>query len=77
MSVSRSADGGIHALHSSKPIPRCTAVRAEGGGLLTEEFDMKAHWAGYFELVEEYSIPLVPLNYLFYTCADGDSEEIQ
>ena len=28
---------GIRALRSSKPIPRCTAVRAEDGGLLTEE----------------------------------------
>ena len=40
---------GIHAFHSSKPIPRCTAVRAEGSGLLTEESEMKARWAGYFE----------------------------
>ena len=28
---------GIRALRCSKPIPRCTAVRAESGGLLTEE----------------------------------------
>ena len=27
---------GICALRSSKPVPWCTAVRAEGGGLLTE-----------------------------------------
>ena len=26
----------IHALRSSKPITRCSAVRGEGGGLLTE-----------------------------------------
>ena len=29
--------------------PRCTAVRAEGGGLLTEEPKVKARQAGYFE----------------------------
>jgi len=28
---------GIRALRSSKPVPRCTPVRAEGGGLLIEE----------------------------------------
>ena len=40
---SRPAYRGIHALRSSKPIPRCTAVRAEGGRLLTEESEVKAH----------------------------------
>ena len=40
---------GIRALLSSKPIPRCTAVKVEGGGLLTEESKVKARWAGYFE----------------------------
>ena len=39
---------GIHALRSSKRIPRCTAVRAEGGSLLTEESEVKVRWAGYF-----------------------------
>ena len=34
---SRPAYRGIHASCSSKPIPRFTAVRAEGGRLLTEE----------------------------------------
>ena len=43
---SRPAYRGIHALHSSKPIPRSTAVRAECGRLLTEEFEVKACWAG-------------------------------
>ena len=47
-SDSRPACRGIHALRSSKPIPRCTAVGAEGGGLLREESDGKARWAGYF-----------------------------
>ena len=46
-SDSHPAYRGIHALHSSKPIPRCTAVRAEGGRLLTEESEVKARWAGY------------------------------
>ena len=34
---SRPAYRGIRALCSSKPFPRCNAVRAEGGGLLSEE----------------------------------------
>ena len=41
-SDSRPAYRGICALSSSKPIPRCTAVRAEGGGLLAEESEVKA-----------------------------------
>ena len=48
-SDSRPTYMGICALHSSKPVPPCTAVRAEGGGLLTEESEVKAHWAIYFE----------------------------
>ena len=36
-SDSRPAYRGIRTLRLSKPIPRCTAVRAEGGGVLTEE----------------------------------------
>ena len=48
-SGSRSAYRGICALCSSKPVPWCTAVRAEGGELLTEESEVKACWAGYFE----------------------------
>ena len=40
-SDSRPALRGIHALCSSKPIPRCTAVRAEGGRLLTEESEVR------------------------------------
>ena len=39
----------VRALRSSKLIPQCIAVRAEGGGLLTEESEVKARWAGYFE----------------------------
>ena len=41
-SDSRPAYRGIHALRSSKPFPRCTAVRAEGGRLLIEESEVKA-----------------------------------
>ena len=48
-SDSRPAYRGIHTLRSSKLVPRCTAVRAEGGRLLTEESAVKARWAGYFE----------------------------
>ena len=52
---------GICALLSSKPVPRCTAVRAEGGGLLTEEFEVKAHCAGYFERQYQADPPVVEL----------------
>ena len=43
------ASRGIHTLRSSKLIPHCTADRAEGGGLLAEESEVKARWASYFE----------------------------
>ena len=56
-SDSRPAYRGIHALRSSKPIPWCTAVRAEGGRLLTEESEVKARWAGYFELLYQADPP--------------------
>ena len=49
LSDSRSAYKGICALRSSKPVPRCTAVRVESDRLLTQESEVKAHWAGYFE----------------------------
>ena len=61
-SDSHPAYRGIHALHSSKPIPRCTAVRAEGGGLLTEESEVKACWAGYFERLYQADPPAVELD---------------
>ena len=48
-SDSHPAYRGNRTLHSSKPVPRCTTVIAEGGGLLTEESEVKARWAGYFE----------------------------
>ena len=53
---------GIRALRSSKPIPRCTAVRAEGGRLLTEESEAKARWAGYFERLYQADPPAVKLD---------------
>ena len=40
---------GNRALRLTKPIPWCTAVGAEGGGLVIEESEVKACWAGYFE----------------------------
>ena len=61
-SDSRPACRGIHTLHSSKPIPRQTAVRAEGGGLLTEESEVKARWTGYFERLYQADPPAVKLD---------------
>ena len=58
-SNSQTAYRGICALHSSKPVPRCTAVRVEGGRLLTEESEVKAHWAGYFERLYQADPPAV------------------
>ena len=59
---SRPAFREICALHSSKPIPRCTAVRAEGGRLLTEESEVKARWASYFERLNQADPPAVELD---------------
>ena len=55
----RPACRGIRALHSSKPVPRCTAVRAEGGRLLTKESEVKVRWAGYFERLYQPDPPAV------------------
>ena len=63
-SDSRSAYRGICALCSSKPVPQCTVVRAEGGGLLTEESEVKACWAGYFERLYQADPPAVFLETL-------------
>ena len=49
-------------MRSSKPIRRCTAVRAEGGRLLTEESEVKARWAGYFEQLYQADPPAVVLD---------------
>ena len=59
---SRPTYRGIRALRSSKPIPRCPAVRAEGGRLLTEESEVKARWAGYFERLYQANPPAVELD---------------
>ena len=52
----------ICILRSSQPVPRCTAVRSEGGGLLTEESEVKARWAGYFERLCQADTPAVELD---------------
>ena len=49
-------------MRSSNPVPRRTAVRAEGGGLLTEESEVKAQWAGYFERLHLADPPAVELD---------------
>ena len=61
-SDSQHAYRGIHTLRLSKPIPRCTAVRAEGGVLLTEESEVKARWAGSFERLHQADPPAVELD---------------
>ena len=61
-SDSRPVYRGIRALRSSKPVPWCIAVRAEGGGLLTEEYKMKAGWAGYFEGLYQADPPTVEVD---------------
>ena len=53
---------GIRTLCSSKPIPQCTAVRAESGRLLTEESEVKTRWAGYFEWLYQVDPPAVELD---------------
>ena len=52
----------IHALHSSKPIPWCTAVRAEDGGILTERSGVKARRAGYFEWLHQAEPPAAEMD---------------
>ena len=61
-SNSRYAYRGICALCSSKPVPWCAAVRTEGGGLLTEESEMKDRWASYFEQLHQADPPAVELD---------------
>ena len=40
----------------------CTALRVEGGGLLTEESEVTVRWAGYFEQVYQVDPPAVELD---------------
>ena len=61
-SDSHPAYRGICTLRSSKPIPRCPAVRAEGGELLTEESEVKARWVSYFERLYQADPPAVELD---------------
>ena len=61
-SDSRPAYRGVRALHSSKPVPQCTAARAEGSGLLTEESEGKARLASYFERLYQADPPDVELD---------------
>ena len=49
-------------MHSSKPVPLCTAVGGVGGGLLTEESKVKARWPGYFERLYQADLPAVELD---------------
>ena len=49
-------------MHCSKPVPWCNAVRAEGGGLLTDSTEVKARWAGYFERLYQADPPAVELE---------------
>ena len=58
---SRPVYRGIHALRSSKPIPQCTAVRADGGALRTES-EVKAFWAGYFKRLSQADQQAVELH---------------
>ena len=53
---------GLSALHSSKPVPLCTAVRVVGGELLTQESEVKACKAGYFEQLYQGDPPAAELN---------------
>ena len=72
-SDSHNAYRGICALCSSKPFPQCTAARAEGGGLFTEESEVKACCAGYFERLFQADQPAVELNVHGVTMPIADS----
>ena len=63
---------GIWAMRSSKHILRWTAVRAEGGELLTEESEVKARWAGYFEQLYQADPPTVELDVSGVTIPTAD-----
>ena len=61
-SDSRPAYGGIRALRSSKPVPRVGAVRSASGELLTEESEVRARWASYFEQLYRAETPATLLD---------------
>ena len=58
-SDSRPAYRGMHALHSSKPISRCTAVRVEA---VDRGVRSEGRWAGYFERLYQVDRPAVELD---------------
>ena len=70
MSDSPPAYRGICALRSSKPIPRCTAVGALGGGLLIEESEVKG---SYFERLYQADPPAVELHIRGVTIPPADT----
>ena len=55
------------------PVPRCTAVRAVGCGLLTEESEVKARWAGYFERLCQADPQAIELDVRGVTIPIADS----
>ena len=59
--------------NSSKPILRCTAVRAEGGGILTEESKVKARGAEYIEWLYQADPPAVELDVRGVSIAIADT----
>ena len=59
-------------MRTSRPVPWCATVRAEGGGLLAEESEVKAHWAGYFEWLYQAEPPAVELDGRDITILIGD-----
>ena len=62
-------------MRSSKPVPQCTAVSAEGGGLLTEESEVKARrWASYFERLYQADPPAVELDVRGVTILTADPQ---
>ena len=61
-SDSHPAYRGVRTLHSSRPVPQCTAVRAERSGLLTEESKVKARWTNYFERLPKDDPPAVEFD---------------
>ena len=52
---------------------RCTTVKAEGGGLLAEESEMKACWAGHFEQLYQADPTVVDLDVSGVTISIADS----
>jgi len=53
-------------------ISQCNAVGAEAGGLLTEESEVKACWAGYFELLYQADPTAFKLDVRSFTIPIAD-----